>query len=58
MGYTELRKLMNSEKFESYCREMYQENCRERNVWKEKLLSYEEYQEKNLNFLLDNYSEV
>ena len=58
MVYTERMELMHSEEFEDYCREMYQENCRERNVWKEKLLSYEEYQEKNLNFLLDNFQKV
>lgn len=49
---------MEKETFETYCREMYQENCVERDAYGEPILSYEEYVEKNMNFLLDNYPQV
>lgn len=40
--------------FEIFCREMYQENCRERDIFKEPLITYDQYVEKNMKFLLDN----
>ena len=49
---------MEKETFEVYCREMYQENCVERDAYGEPILSYDEYVEKNRQFLLDNFSKV
>jgi len=44
--------------FEVFAQEMYQENCRERDIYNEPLLTYEEYVEKNTEFLLANMSKV
>jgi len=46
------------DEFESFCREMYQENCKERDTYGECLYSYEDYVEKNMQFLLDKFSEL
>ena len=58
MVYTERMELLNSKGFEDYCRDMHQENCKERSLYNEKILTFEQYQEKNLNFLLDNFQKV
>ena len=42
------------DEFEIFAREMYQENCRERDIYNEPLLTFDEYVEKNNQFLLDN----
>ena len=49
---------MEKETFEAYCREMYQENCVERDAYGEPILSYEEYIAKNRKFLRDNFDPV
>ena len=46
------------DKFEMFCREMYQENCKERDTYNESLHSYEDYVEKNMQFLLDKFNEL
>ena len=40
--------------FDIFANEMWQENCRERAAFGDPLLSYDEYIEKNMQFLLDN----
>ena len=47
-----------TDEFHTFAREMYQENCRERELYNETLLSYDEYIDKNRQFLLDNFKEV
>ena len=49
---------MEKETFETYCQEMYQENCVERDAYGEPILSYDEYIVKNRQFLLDNFDPV
>lgn len=49
---------IDHKEFETYCREMYQENCLERDAYNEPLLSYAEYVEKNHKFLLDNFRQL
>ena len=44
--------------FEVFAQEMYQENCRERDIYNEPLLTYDEYVEKNMKFLLANMSKM
>ena len=45
-------------KFEKFCKNMYVKNCKEREMFKDVILSYEEYISKNENFLLDIFEEV
>lgn len=40
--------------FEILSHEMWLENCREREAYGDPILSYDEYVEKNMQFLLDN----
>jgi len=47
-----------TDEFNTFAREMHQENCRERELYNEPLLSYDEYIDKNRQFLLDNFPEV
>lgn len=44
--------------FSIFAHEMWLENCREREAFGDPLLSYDEYVEKNMNFLLDNMPKV
>ena len=44
--------------FEVFAQEMYQENCRERDIYNEPLLTYDEYVEKNMKFLVANMSKM
>ena len=48
----------NRSEFEVFAQEMYQENCRERDAYNEPLLTYDEYVEKNMKFLLANMGKV
>jgi len=45
-------------KFEVFARDMFLENCSERDTFKEPLLTYDEYVEKNMKFLLDKFREL
>lgn len=47
-----------TDEFHTFAREMYQENCRERDLYNEPLLTFDEYISKNNQFLLDNFPEV
>jgi len=40
--------------FDVFAHEMWLENCRERETFGDPLLTYDEYIEKNMQFLLDN----
>jgi|TARA_B110000902_G_scaffold140676_1_gene162453 hypothetical protein len=44
--------------FEVFAKAMYVDNCSERRLWKDEEISYEQYVEKNMQFLLDNFREV
>ena len=48
----------NRTDFETFCQDMYQENCLERDGYSEPLLTYNQYVEKNRKFLLANYPQV
>ena len=48
----------NRTDFETFCQDMYQENCLERDAYNEPLLTYNQYVEKNRKFLLANYPQV
>lgn len=45
-------------KFELFARTMFLENCSERDTFKEPLLTYDEYVEQNMKFLLDKFREL
>jgi len=44
--------------FEEFCKDMYVKNCKEREMFKDAILSYEDYIANNNNFLLDIFEEV
>jgi len=41
--------------FDSFCHELFHQNCTEREAYNESLLSYEEYLSKNRNFLIEAF---
>ena len=44
--------------FEDFCQDMYVKNCKEREMFKDAVLSYEDYFRINEQFLLDKFREV
>jgi len=44
--------------FEVLTKAMYEDNRSERRLWKDEEISYEQYVEENMQFLLDNFREV
>jgi|TARA_R110000803_G_scaffold104368_1_gene172545 hypothetical protein len=44
--------------FEVFAKAMYVDNCAERREWQDEEISYEQYVEKNMQYLLDNFKEV
>jgi hypothetical protein len=44
--------------FEVFAKAMYVDNCSERRLWKDEEISYEQYVEKNMKYLLDKFEEV
>jgi|TARA_R110000850_G_scaffold196921_2_gene323279 hypothetical protein len=44
--------------FEVFAKAMYADNCAERREWQDEEISYEQYVEKNMQYLLDNFKEV
>ena len=45
-------------KFEVFCKKMYVKNCKEREMFKDVILSYEDYISNNHDFLLDIFEKV
>ena len=44
--------------FDEFCKSMYVKNCKEREMFKDVVLSYEDYFRNNEKFLLDIFEEV
>lgn len=48
--------MMKSSEFELFCQEMYRENCREREGYKDAVIPYEDYFKFNYLFLKERYT--
>ena len=46
----------NISDWERYCRDMYNRNQKERELWKEAAISYEEYTQNNIEFLQEQFN--
>ena len=49
---------MKFEEFSAFCKNMYVKNCKEREMFKDVILSYEDYISNNHDFLLDIFKKV
>lgn len=45
----------SGEEFDSFCHELFHQNCTEREAYNEPLFSFDEYVAKNRNFLLEAF---